>query len=52
MKCDHCRRSLEPIGRCYWGMRFCSHACEAAYVDRLDHQTQRKICERVHDAHN
>jgi len=52
MKCDYCRRSLGPISRYYWGMRFCALTCEAAYLHRLDHETQRKIGERVHAAHN
>ena len=30
----------------------CDFACQAAYLHRLDHQTQRKISERVHAAHN
>jgi hypothetical protein len=52
LKCDHCRSSLGPISRFYWRMRFCSRTCEAAYLLRLDHATQRKISEKVHAAHN
>ena len=45
MKCDHCRGPLGPFVYRYWRMRFCSKACEAAYLARFNPQTRQKLAE-------
>jgi len=47
MRCDHCRRPLGPLVHRYWRMRFCSTACEAAYLARLNPQTRQKLAEGI-----
>ena len=43
MKCDYCRGPLGLIVQRYWRMRFCSRACKAAYLQRLDTDTREKL---------
>jgi hypothetical protein len=43
MKCDYCRRPLGLIVQRYRRMRFCSQACKAAYLQRLDTNTREKL---------
>jgi len=47
MRCDHCRGPLGPFVHRYWRMRFCSKACEAAYLARLNPQTRQKLAEGI-----
>ena len=45
MKCDHCRGPLRAAVHAYWRMRFCSQPCQAAYLQRLEPNTRKKLME-------